>query len=156
MAEKKEYKKIEQDDVRLVRILGKDVRGDKKIQVGLTLIKGISWAFSNALCKLVKIDKSKHIQDLTKEELEEIDTFMKNPGLPNYMKNRQKDYASGEDKHLSGADLKLQNEFDVKRMRKIKSYKGIRHGANLPVRGQRTKSNFRKNRRLNATGIKKK
>jgi small subunit ribosomal protein S13 len=154
--EKKEYKKIEQDDVRLIRISGKDIRGDKTVQVGLTFINGISWAVANALCKILKIDKGKHIQDMTKEDLEAIDGFMKNPSLPNYMKNRQKDYETGKDKHLSGADLKLQHEFDIKRMRKIKSYKGIRHGANLPVRGQRTKSNFRRNRKNNATGIKKK
>jgi small subunit ribosomal protein S13 len=155
MAEKKQIK-IEQDDVRLVRILGRDIRGDKKVAVGLTLIKGISWAFSNALCKILKVDKQKHIQELSKEELEAIETFVKDPSLPGYMKNRQKDYEDGEDKHLSGADLKLQNEFDIKRLRKIKSYKGVRHGANLPVRGQRTKSNFRRNRRNAATGIKKK
>jgi small subunit ribosomal protein S13 len=156
MAEKKEYKRKEQDDVRLIRIMGRDIRGDKKVLVGLTLIKGISWAFASALCKILKVDKKNTIQDLSKEQLAEIETFVKDPSLPTFMKNRQNDYDSGDDKHLTGADLKLQNEFDIKRMRKIRSYKGIRHGANLPVRGQRTKSNFRKNRRLNATGIKKK
>ena len=45
--------------------------------------------------------------------------------------------------------------FDIKRLKKIKSYRGIRHAANLPVRGQRTKSHFRSNRRK-GTGIKKK
>lgn len=156
MAEKKEYKRKEQDDVRLIRIMGRDIRGDKKVLVGLTLIKGISWAFSSALCKILKVNKKDTIQDLSKEQLAEIEAFVKDPSLPTFMKNRQNDYDSGEDKHLTGADLKLQNEFDIKRMRKIRSYKGIRHGANLPVRGQRTKSNFRKNRRMNSTGIKKK
>ena len=63
------------------------------------------------------------------------------------MKNRQKDFDNGEDVHLNGADLKLKKEFDIKRLRKIKSYRGIRHGAGLPTRGQRTKGNFRKNRK---------
>jgi len=56
---------------------------------------------------------------------------------------------------LLGNDLELSTEFDIKRLRKIKSYRGIRHMAGLPLRGQRTKSNFRKNRRKGA-GIKKK
>jgi small subunit ribosomal protein S13 len=51
--------------------------------------------------------------------------------------------------------LELQKEFDIKRLKKIKSYRGFRHMSGLPCRGQRTKSNFRKNRRKGA-GIKKK
>ena len=73
------------------------------------------------------------------------------------MKNRQKDFEDGENKHISGADLKLRREFDLKRLKKIKSYKGVRHSHGLPVRGQRTKANFRKNRKKSgATGAKKK
>mgnify|MGYP003994385531 CR=1 FL=1 len=55
-----------------------------------------------------------------------------------------------------GIDLKLRKEFDIKRLKKIKSYKGVRHNYNLPVRGQRTKANFRKNRKKSgAKGAKK-
>ena len=71
------------------------------------------------------------------------------------MLNRQNDFESGEDKHLTGSNLELRKEFDIKRLKKIKSYKGLRHSSNLPMRGQRTKSNFRRNRRKGA-GIKKK
>ena len=80
---------------------------------------------------------------------------MKNPEIPKYILNRRKDSETGEDKHLTGSDLELQNEFDVKRLKKIKSYKGYRHASGLPLRGQRTRSNFRKNRSKGA-GIKKK
>ena len=69
--------------------------------------------------------------------------------------NRQEDFASGEDKHLVGSDLELQKEFDIKRLKKVKTYRGYRHSSGLPSRGQRTKSNFRTNRRKGA-GIKKK
>jgi small subunit ribosomal protein S13 len=73
------------------------------------------------------------------------------------MKNRQKDFDEGEDKHISASDLRLRKDFDVKRLRKIKAYRGIRHAAGLPVRGQRTKANFRKNRKKSgAVGVKKK
>ncbi len=142
-----------EEDFKLIRILSKDIKGNKSVYSGLTNIKGISWNFCNALCTKLKIDKKKKIQDLTPEEIEKISEFVKNPSIPSYMKNRQKDVDSGEDKHLNGVDLDLQKEFDIKKMRKVKSYKGIRHGLGLPVRGQRTKSNFRKNRKKSgATG----
>lgn len=142
-----------QDDFKLIRILSKDIRSNKTVYAGLTEIKGISWSFCNAICTKLKIDKNKKIEELTAEEIEKIAQFVKNPTIPNYMKNRQKDVDSGEDKHLHGSDLDLQKEFDIKKMRKVKSYKGIRHGLGLPVRGQRTKSHFRKNRKKSgATG----
>ena len=45
--------------------------------------------------------------------------------------------------HLISTDLKLRKEFDIKFMKKIKSYKGMRHASGLPVRGQRTRAHFR-------------
>ena len=80
---------------------------------------------------------------------------MKKPELPKYLLNRQNDFETGKEDHLLGANLELKTEFDIKRLRKIKSYRGLRHALNLPLRGQRTKSNFRRNRRKGA-GIKKK
>ena len=150
-------KKEEQENVTLVRILGKDIRGDKKVIAGLTNIQGISWSFAKAICGVIKLDSNKKIQELTKDEIAKIEEFVKDPDVPNFLKNRQKDFSDGEDKHLIGADLKLRKEFDIKRLRKIKSYKGGRHAVGLPVRGQRTRANFRKNRKKSgAVGVKKK
>ena len=141
----------------LIRIKGSDLSARKSVLVGLTSIKGISWSFSNALCRSLGIDPNKKISELSKEEISKIEGFIDKPEIPSFMKNRQKDFDSGEDEHLNGADLKLKNEFDVKRLKKIKSYKGSRHSNNLPVRGQRTKANFRRNRKKSgATGVKKK
>lgn len=140
---------------RIVRILSKDIEGGLKIYVGLTKIKGISWALSNAICRNLHLDKERKIGSLTDEEVKKISEFMKNPKLPLYILNRRKDFETGENKHLLGSDLELQKEFDIKRLRKIKSYKGIRHGLGLPLRGQRTRSHFRKNRKK-GSGIKKK
>ena len=56
---------------------------------------------------------------------------------------------------MSGSDLELARDFDIKRLKKIKSYRGIRHVAGLPTKGQRTRANFRKNKKKGA-GIKKK
>jgi small subunit ribosomal protein S13 len=144
------------DDVTLVRILGKDLRGDIKLVSALTRIDGISWAFSNALCKVNELDENKKVQDLSQEEIAKIEEFMKNPELPSFLLNRRKDFDSGDDQHISGSDLKLRKEFDVKRLKKIKSYRGARHNANLPSRGQRTKANFRKNRKPSVAASKKK
>ena len=155
--EKKHFHKEEQNDFELVRILGKDLHGDKKISVGLTKIKGMSWAFSSAMCKILKINPDKKIQELTEEEIKKIESTVKEVNVPNFLKNRQKDFNKGEDLHLYGSDLNLQQEFDIKRLRKIKSYKGIRHANKLPVRGQKTKSNFRPNKKKSGkVGNKKK
>lgn len=155
MQEKKNPK--EQETVELVRILGKDLRSDKKIIVGLTKIKGISWSFSNAICHSLKIDSNKKIHELNQKDIENIHKFMTDVKTPSFLKNRQKDFETGKDSHLYGHDLSLRNEFDIKRLRKIKSYRGIRHTNKLPVRGQRTKSNFRPNRKkTGAVGVKKK
>ncbi|MFW5847285.1 MAG: 30S ribosomal protein S13 [Nanoarchaeota archaeon] len=142
---------------RIVRILAKDIEGKMKIYPGLTKIKGISWGMSNVICTKLNIDKNRLIGSLTEKEVEEITNFMKNMENPEqgFLINRQNDLDTGENRHLLGADLDLQKEFDIKRMRKTKSYKGFRHMANLTVRGQRTRGNFRKNRTKGA-GIKKK
>ncbi len=156
MEEKKFKQTYEDDDYQVKRIVGKDIKGNKKVLVGLTKIKGVNWSYSNAICKILNIDPNKRINDLTAEEVEKIDNFMKNPEMPSYLMNRQKDFSTGEDYHYYGADLNLRNEFDIKRLKKIKSYKGIRHTAKLPVRGQRTKSNFRPNKGKSGVGVKKK
>ena len=140
---------------KLVRILSTDIPGNIGIYPGLTRIKGISWSMSNIICQKLKIDKRKKIGSLSSEEIRQITEFMKNPDVTIYLINRRNDFETGENKHLTTSDLDLKKEFDIKRLRKIKSYKGIRHAAKLPVRGQRTKSHFRKNRGKSG-GIKKK
>lgn len=150
------FKKVLVSEAKLIRILSKDIPGDKDLYIGLQRIKGVSWAFSNAVCKKLGIDKTKKIQDLSEDEIKKISDFIKNPALPVYLINRRKDYDSGENKHLYGTDLDLQSEFDVKRVKKIKAYRGIRHMAGQPVRGQRTKSHFRTNsKKTGAVGVKK-
>jgi small subunit ribosomal protein S13 len=140
---------------RVVRILSKDIEGKMKVYPGLTKIKGVSWTLSNAVCVKLAIDKDSKIGALTDDQIEKISSFLKNPDLPDYLFNRRNDFESGEAKHLVGVDLELSTEFDIKRLKKIKSYRGFRHMSGLPMRGQRTKSNFRFNRKKGA-GIKKK
>ena len=146
-------KKIDED--RVIRILSTDVEGRSSVYAGLTRVKGISWALANAICKKLGFDKKKKIGSLTEAEIAKVTEFAKSADIPDYLKNRQNDFDSGENKHLIGGDLDLRKDFDIKRLKKVKTYRGLRHGAGLPTRGQRTRSNFRKNRSKGA-GIKKK
>src|SRR3989339_698594 len=130
----------------LTRILGYDIPGNKTIFIGLTRIKGVSWAISNALCLKTGLDRRKKISELSKDEIAIIEKFIMNPDVPDYMKNRRLDRETGKTAHLYGTDLDIARDFDIKRLKKIKAYKGIRHAAGQPVRGQRTKSHFRKNK----------
>ena len=148
-----EQKPIQEE--RIVRILGKDIEGGMNVYSGLTKIKGISWSFSNALCNKLGIDKKRKIGSLTENEVSKIAEFMKNPELPKNMLNRPNDFETGEKKHLLGADLDLKKEFDIKRLKKIKNYRGLRHMSKLTLRGQRTRGNFRRNK-SKGVGIKKK
>ena len=140
---------------RIVRILSKDIEGGMNIYSGLTKIKGISWMLSNAICHVLKLDKKRKIGSLTEEEIAKISEFVKNPKMPTHLVNRRKDLDTGEDKHLVSSDLELRKEFDIKRLKKIKSYRGLRHSSGLPLRGQKTRSNFRPNK-MKGAGIKKK
>jgi small subunit ribosomal protein S13 len=143
------------DEGRIVRILSSDIEGKTAVYAGLTKIKGVSWSFANAICNSLKLDKRKKIGALTDKEIEKISEFIKNPKIPLYIYNRRNDFETGEDKHLIGSDLDLSKEFDIKRLKKIKSYRGLRHSVGLPSRGQRTKSHFRTNKKK-SVGIKKK
>jgi len=72
------------------------------------------------------------------------------------MLNRRNDYETNENMHLIGPDIKYVQENDIKLMKKIRSYKGIRHMKGLPVRGQRTKANFRRNKGKGSLGVQRK
>jgi len=133
-----------------------DIPGNKKLFVGLTYIKGVSWTISNAICKILKLDSNKRVSDLDKNEIEKITEFLKNPQLPEFLFNRRKDFETGEDSHLITNDLEIKKEFDIRRLKKIRSYRGLRHAFGHPTRGQRTKSNFRSKGKKKAVGVKSK
>jgi len=76
--------------------------------------------------------------------------------LPEFLLNRRKDFETGEDAHLIGTDLDMKKEFDIRRLKKIRSYRGLRHAFKHPTRGQRTRSNFRGKGKKKAVGVKSK
>ena len=133
-----------------------DIPGNKGLLVGFRYIKGVSWGISNALCKILKLDPKRKIAELDKEEIERINEFLKNPKFPNFLNNRKRDFDVGDDLHLIGAKLDMKKEFDIRRLKKIRSYRGLRHALGLPTRGQSTRSNFRKKGKAKAVGVKSK
>ncbi len=134
----------------IVRIANTDLDGNKPINHSLTKIKGVNFMFSNMVCGLADVEKRKKTGNLTEKEIAAIFAVLKDPlkyNAPVWMLNRRKDYETGEDKHLITVDLNFVKDNDIKRLKKIKSYRGLRHQWGLPVRGQRTRSNFRRNKR---------
>ena len=132
-----------------VRIANTDLDGNKAVYHSLTKIKGINFMFSNAICNTAKIEKTKKTGYLTEQETVMIDDIIKEPSkfrIPAWLFNRKRDPEDNTDRHLTGTSLTFTQDNDIKMMKKIKSYKGVRHSLGLPVRGQRTKSNFRKNK----------
>ena len=142
-----------------VRIAQTDLDGNKFIGQALLKIKGIGFMYSNAVCGRSGVDEKKITGYLTEEEVKKIDDVLKDPlkfNFPIWLFNRRRDVETGENKHLTTANLIFAQENDVKIMKKIRSYKGMRHAFGLPVRGQQTKANFRKNKGKSSLGVKKK
>jgi small subunit ribosomal protein S13 len=134
----------------IVRIANTDLVGEKPIVMALRKIKGVDHMFANAICYLAGVDRAKKAGDLDDTEEKRLTEVIKSPksaGVPIWMLNRRNDTETGEDVHITGSDIAYSKDNDIKRMKKLKTYKGLRHAVGLPVRGQRTKSNFRKNRK---------
>ncbi len=137
--EKEEFKHI-------VRILDTDIDGKRSVVYSLCGIKGIGRRVAKAVVLSTGINPQVKMGNLTEDEIEQLKTALNSAEkrLPQWMLNRRKDILSGEDKHLMGADQVLQLREDINLLRKIRSYRGIRHERGLKVRGQRTKSTGRK------------
>ena len=148
----------EQEQKHIVRIANTDLIGSKEVFIALKGIKGLSFSMNSAICKLAQIDPKKKAGLLTDAEIKKIVDILKDPesfGIPVWMLNKQKEYESGLDKHIIAVDWELAKDEDIKRMKKIKCYRGVRHSLHAPVRGQRTRSNFRANKGK-VVGVKKK
>lgn len=133
----------------IIRIAGADIKGENQLFTSLQKIKGIGGTLANTICRVHNLDRNRKVGTLTDSEIKKIEETLKNPtkfGIPSWIVNRRKDLETGEDRHLVGPDLKFTQQQDIKKMIKIKSYKGVRHMFGLPVRGQKTRSSFRKGR----------
>ena len=142
----------------IVRIANTDLKGEKSILYAMKKIKGVDVMYANMALAIAGVDKTKKTGELSESEVKKIDEALRNPeknNVPSWLLNRRKDYETGEDKHLLISDLDYEKDNDLKRLKKTKTYKGLRHQWGLTVRGQRTKSNFRRNKGK-GLGVKKK
>lgn len=130
----------------VVRIARTDIDGTKPVAKAITSLQGVGDVYGNAVAEVIDVDTSTKIGDLGEEEINKIEETIKNPeehGIPIWLRNRRKEREEGDNQHLIGSDLELKEEFDIRRLKEIDSYRGWRHKIGLPVRGQKTKSSFR-------------
>jgi small subunit ribosomal protein S13 len=111
----------------MARIAGVDIPREKRVVISLTYIHGIGPSSSHQILTAANVPEATRVRDLTEEEVnrlrEVIDKRFKVEG-----------------------DLRREVSMNIKRLMEIGSYRGIRHRRNLPVRGQRTKTNARQRR----------
>ena len=150
--------KQEKQQVELVRIMDTDIRAGSSLLYGLAKVRGINVMFANAVCRALGLDRNREISTLTEEEVEKIESFLSNPvkeGIPEWMLNQRKEFESGENHHYVSKDIEFNHLQYTRRFNKLKTYRSIRRRANLTLRGQRTKSNFRRNKTIAAMKAKK-
>ena len=131
----------------IVRIVGNDIPGERKLLVGLTQIKGIGYNFATAISSTLKINTNSNIGNLTDENIQAIEKLILNPieaKFPLWFLNRRKDIETGKDMHLLTSDIPFTLRNDIERERVTASWRGYRHLSGLKVRGQRTRTSGRK------------
>ena len=156
MAEQKE------DNTRyIVRIAGRDLDGTKSIDRSLRAIKGVSHRMAQSIAiafeKKSQVVYKTKLGELTDAQEKILEDVLANPtahGIPEWIFNRQNDNSTGKSIHLVTNELEFAKRQDLQKLSEIKSYKGLRHGWGLTVRGQRTKSTHR--RKGGVVGVMKK
>ena len=111
----------------MARIAGVDIPREKRVEVSLTYIFGIGPTTSQKILQRARISPDIRVKDLTEEEV-----------------NRLRELIDREYK-VEG-DLRREVDMNIKRLIEINCYRGLRHRRNLPVRGQRTRTNARTRR----------
>ena len=107
----------------MARIAGINIPTDKHIVIGLQSIFGIGQTRSKLICETLKLDPSTKVSELTEDQLESIRAAIS--------------------KFEVEGDLRREVAMNIKRLRDLGCYRGIRHRKSLPLRGQRTKTNVR-------------
>lgn len=107
----------------MLRLVGIDLPESKRIEVALTYIYGIGPKISRQLLTSAKIDLNTRAKDLTAQDVAKLQKLL-------------------ESVKVEG-DLRKDIRENIQRLKRISSYRGSRHGAGLPVRGQRTRTNAR-------------
>ena len=108
----------------MARIAGVDLPRDKRVEIGLTYILGIGLSSSQKMLAKTGVNPDTRVRDLTEDEVQKIREVI------------------GSEYKVEG-DLRRETALNIKRLIEVNSYRGKRHRAGLPVRGQRTKTNAR-------------
>ncbi len=108
----------------MARIAGVDIPREKRVEIGLTYVYGIGRTSSNKILAEAGVNPDTRVKDLTEDEVIKIREVI------------DKNYK------VEG-DLRRETALNIKRLMEIGCYRGLRHRKNLPVRGQRTKTNAR-------------
>jgi small subunit ribosomal protein S13 len=111
----------------MARIAGVDLPRDKRVEVSLTYIYGIGRTTSQEILAMAEVDPNTRVRDLAETEVSRLREIIDR----NY--------------RVEG-DLRREVAMNIKRLQEIGCYRGIRHRKNLPVRGQRTRTNARQKR----------
>ena len=108
----------------MARIAGVDLPNPKRVEIGLTEIYGIGVSKSNEILKSVGVDPNTRVKDLTDDEVRKLSDYI-------------------TEHVMVEGDLRRERTLNIKRLKEIGCYRGIRHRKGLPVRGQKTKTNAR-------------
>jgi len=134
----------------IVRITGKDLKGDLTLKRALAKIKGVGMRTSGIMAELVfkelSLPSSSVVGSLSDEQIGKVEYILSNPvkyGIPPHMVNRRKDMETGLDRHVTGTDLTFTVRQDIDKEKGINTWKGYRHAYGQKVRGQRTRSTGR-------------
>jgi small subunit ribosomal protein S13 len=111
----------------MARVAGVDLPKAKRVDVALTYIYGVGLSLSKQILAEIQLDPAKRVKDLSEEEVSKLTTVI--------TKNLKVE-----------GDLRREIQANIRRLMDIGSYRGYRHRRNLPVRGQRTKTNARTRR----------
>jgi small subunit ribosomal protein S13 len=129
----------------IVRIANTDLNGEKNLVNGLTTIRGIGTRTGIFIADKSGIDRNVKFGDLTEAQIEKIKEVIinLNKTAPGWMLNHRRDYETGENMHFVSTDIDIRLRDEINIMKKIRSYRGVRHEMGLRVRGQRTKTHGR-------------
>jgi len=148
--ENKEAPSAKEEIKGIVRIAGRDIKGETKLRRTLMQVKGIGVTLSSALTKIISeqlnISGNTMIGELSDEQVDKLTEIITSPnkyGIPERMLNRQKDPETNQSGHVIGTDLTFRTKQDVTNMKDINSWKGYRHAYGQKVRGQRTRTTGR-------------
>ena len=133
----------------MARIAGVDIPREKRVEVALTYVFGVGLPTSQKILAQTNINPDTRVRDLTEEQVTRV------RDLTEEQVNRLRELI--DRRYKVEGDLRRETALNIKRLIEIGSYRGLRHRRNLPVRGQRTKTNARQRRGPKKTvGIRRK